>query len=49
VVAVTGHADWLGRPLIGADRFAGVIAKPIDPEAFVGQVEAFLAGAAAGH
>lgn len=42
VVAVSAHIDWLSRPLCGADRFAGAIAKPIDPESFAGQVHGYL-------
>jgi EAL domain-containing protein (putative c-di-GMP-specific phosphodiesterase class I) len=43
VLAVSAHPDWIRRPLGGADRFAGVIAKPIDPERFTAQIEAYLA------
>ncbi|MGH8971940.1 MAG: EAL domain-containing protein [Acidimicrobiia bacterium] len=42
VVAITGHADWLSPALADADRFAGVIAKPIEPETFAQQVEGYL-------
>ena len=42
VVAVTASAMPADRERIAAAGFDGYIQKPIDPEAFVGQVEQFL-------
>jgi two-component system response regulator MtrA len=42
VVAVSGHCDWLNRPLGGTEGFAGAIAKPINPDAFAGQAGVYL-------
>jgi diguanylate cyclase len=44
VVAVSAHSEWLTRSVSGAEGFAGAIAKPIDPQAFAGQVQAYLTG-----
>jgi EAL domain-containing protein (putative c-di-GMP-specific phosphodiesterase class I)/CheY-like chemotaxis protein len=49
VVAVTGHADWTTRPLLGVEGLAGVIAKPIDPETFAARVESYVSGPRPAH
>jgi CheY-like chemotaxis protein len=42
VIAVTAFAMMGDRDRVLAGGFDGYIAKPIDPEAFIGQVDAFL-------
>jgi len=42
LVAITAFAMVGDRERVLAGGFDGYLAKPIDPEAFVGQIEAFL-------
>jgi len=46
VIAVTAFAMMGDRDRVLAGGFDGYIGKPIDPEAFIGQVDAFLPAAA---